>query len=757
MFLISTIRFRLVVCQIDELTTCFTRPQLQERLKWLPKNLDDMYATMLHRIPEEHEQTAVKILQWLTYSTSQLSVDEVAEVLCVDVEDDPRFDPERRFPDPQDILEICPGLVIGTGTGVQDSEGTVIGEQVQLAHYSVKEFLTSKRIKELVPNYSIDPTTAHTSMAEVCLAYLLSFNSPASVSPSMLENFPLAAYAAQHWTKHAKLAEEAESLATLTMELFDDVNPAYVNWGCLHNPDKRWQTPADGIKKRVDGEEDPLPRPIYIASLCGLLPVVDVILESGADVNETAGECGNPLQAASRGGHENVVQRLLKAGADVNVLGGLYGTALQAAAFWGHARVVQCLLDSGADVNCAAGKYANALQAASREGHLPVVQMLLRAGANVAQRGGFYGDALQAAAFYGHDTIVQALLHAGADVNQQSGGIYGTALQAASRNGYDKVVRDLIATGARVNNTSGMYHTALQSAARGAQGSVIKRLLEAGAEVNAQGGKYGNALQAACLTNEVKVVQQLLEAGADINAQGGMYGTALQTVCAHGYEKLVQILLDAHANVNIRGGFLGSAVVAAAKNGHDAILELLLKAGADVKGWTITITVTRTSHRQVIALLEEAGVGINRDGNGDGSGSGALLAQDFEGINIANSGDDDGHIRQAALSVKFCDECGRSIPNGEKYWHCAICLNDDWDSCQRCFRAGFPCPVRRHKLVRRQIRGGVIVDINEDDNDDDDNNNDDDDDDGDDDDDVDDNDNSGGRVIGGRNYDRKEQ
>ena len=720
MALTFIVRFRLTVCQMDELTICFTRPQLQERLKLLPKTLDDMYATMLHRIPEEHEKTAVKILQWLTYSARQLSVDEVAEVLCVDIEDDPRFDPERRFPDPQDILEICPSLVIGTGTGVQDSQEETIGEQVQLAHYSVKEFLVSPRIKKLAPNYSVSPVTAHTSMAQACLAYLLSFDTPSSVPPSVQEEFPLAAYAARHWTKHARLAEGTDSVTALAMELFDDANPAYANWGCLHNPDKPWQRSVDGIKKRAAGEEDPLPPPLYIASLCGLLPVVDMLLESGADVNETAGECGNALEAASRGGHENIVQRLLEAGAVLNGLGGLYGTALQAAAFWGHVGVVQYLLDSGADFDRAGGKYANALHAASREGHLPVVRILLCAGADVAQRGGFYGDALQAAAFYGHDAIVQALLHAGADVNQQSGGIYGNALQAASRNGYDSVVRDLLKAGARVNDVSGMYHTALQSAARGAHRLVIKRLLEAGAEVNAHGGKYGNALQAACLIDEVTVVQQLLEAGANVNARGGMYGSALQTVCAHGYDKTVQILLEAHADVNMRGGFLGSAVVAAAKNGHDAILKCLLEAGADVQGWRMNVTVTRTSHRQVIALLEGAGAIINRDDNGSG---GALLAQDFEGITIANSGDDDGHIRQAALSVKFCDECGRSIPNGEKYWHCGICLNDDWDSCQECVGAGFTCPARRHKMVRRQIRGGVIVDVDDNDGNDNDHSN----------------------------------
>jgi hypothetical protein len=50
--------------------------------------------------------------------------------------------------------------------------------------------------------------------------------------------------------------------------------------------------------------------------LCGLLEVTRILLESGADVNETAGECGNALQAASRGGHEEVVQQLQKASAD---------------------------------------------------------------------------------------------------------------------------------------------------------------------------------------------------------------------------------------------------------------------------------------------------------------------------------------------------------------------------------------------------------------------------------------------------------
>jgi ankyrin repeat protein len=677
-----------------------------------------MYARMLYQIPGDHEQTAVKILQWLTYSTRQLSTNEVAEVLCVVVDVDPRLDPERRFPDPRDILEICPGLVISTETDIQDSSSTILGEQMQLAHYSVKEFLVSKRIQKLAPNYSIGQTEANVSMAEACLAYLLLFDSPGSVHPGVLEEFPLAAYAAQHWTTHAKLAGNGGSVIPLIMKLFDGENPAYANWTCLYNPDKQWQSPSSAIKKRADGEEDIPPPPLYIASLCGLPEVTSILLESGAYVDETAGECGNALQGASRGGHEEVVRQLLEAGANVNTHGGLYGNALVAAAFWGHGKVVQCLLDSGADVNQSGGKYTNALHAASREGHLQIVQTLLHAGADVAAPGGFYGDALQAAAFYGHDSIVTFFLGAGADVNQQSGRIYGNALQAASRKGYDTIVRDLLDAGARVDIASGMYHTALQSAARGAHGLVIKRLLEAGADVNARGGKYGNALQAACLMDDNRVVQQLLDAGADVNASGGMYGNALQTACAHGRENVVRILLDAGANVNMKEGYHGSAVIAAAKNGYHKIVKQLLDAGADVHGWKIPITVSRPSHKQVFHLLQEAGAKVNLD-----SDSGTLLdigasqkgsqnvsiPHDFEEIKIA-----DNDILQAALTVKFCDECNLSIPNGAKYYHCEICHNDDWDSCEDCVKAGFPCRDRRHKMVRRQIKNGIIMNIDDD-------------------------------------------
>jgi hypothetical protein len=99
--------FRWVVCQLDALRKCLNLPMLQKVLLSLPKTLDDTHARRLCNIDEDYSQYALKILQWLTYSARPLQIEEVAEVIPIDIEGFPQFDPERRLPEPQDILSIC--------------------------------------------------------------------------------------------------------------------------------------------------------------------------------------------------------------------------------------------------------------------------------------------------------------------------------------------------------------------------------------------------------------------------------------------------------------------------------------------------------------------------------------------------------------------------------------------------------------------------------------------------------------------------
>src|ERR1700722_15209906 len=94
------IRFRWAVCQLDALGSCLNLPMLRKALASLPKTLDETYARILCSIDEEHKENALKILQWLCYSARPLHIEEIAEVITVNIEDSPRFDPDRRLLEP---------------------------------------------------------------------------------------------------------------------------------------------------------------------------------------------------------------------------------------------------------------------------------------------------------------------------------------------------------------------------------------------------------------------------------------------------------------------------------------------------------------------------------------------------------------------------------------------------------------------------------------------------------------------------------
>jgi len=246
--------------------------------------------------------------------------------------------------------------------------------------------------------YSIQEIQANASIAGISLAYLLHFDKPDSLTIHTVREFPLARYAAEYWTQHARVAgRNTSAIYPLVMKLFLSAQDAYFNWIRLCSLEEQWGEPD--IKMSLEK----VPSPLYYVSREGLIEFVRPLLEVGADVNAEGGGYGNALQAASYGGHSQVVQRLLEAGANVNAEGGYhYNSALQAASIWGYDQVVRQLLEAGANVNV---------------------------------KGGLYGSALKAALARGHDSAVQRLLEAGADVNEGGGRNYGSALLVTSASG----------------------------------------------------------------------------------------------------------------------------------------------------------------------------------------------------------------------------------------------------------------------------------------------------------------------------------
>jgi hypothetical protein len=467
------------VCQLDTLGKCRNRLTLRKSLATLPPTLDETYDRILCAIDKEDSEYAVRILQWLAFSSRPLLVEEIAEVVAIDVERKPAFNSEEVLEDPSEVLSICSSLVTITTTRQRFSTSSKDHSKVvALAHYSVKEYLVSKRIlQSRAARYSMQEIVCNEFIAKTCIGYLLQFQVEGSLSDESIQESKLAQYAAKFWITHTQaVAQKTEALNGLIMELFSTVNSAYLNWARIYDPDQPWQNPNFG-KTLAE-----VPAPLYYASLSGLTETVGLLVfEAGADVNAQGGRYGNALQAASARGHDKTVELLLGKGADINAQGGRYGNALQAASANGQDKTVELLLSKGADINAQGGVYGNALQAALAEGHDKIVELLLSKGADINAQGGHYGNALQAASARGHDKIVELLLSKGANVNAQVG-FYNNALHAASAKGHDKTV---------------------------------ELLLDKGADVSAQGGHYGNALKAASLGGYDKIVKLLLRKGAD--------------------------------------------------------------------------------------------------------------------------------------------------------------------------------------------------------------------------------------------------
>ena|SRR5438046_7708293 len=107
-------RFRWATCQLETVRKCRRMTQIQQALKTLPETLDETYDRILSSIAKEDREDAKFVLQLLSVSFQPLSLEEVAEALAVNMENQ-RFEPENRLMDLTAVLEICSSLVALSG------------------------------------------------------------------------------------------------------------------------------------------------------------------------------------------------------------------------------------------------------------------------------------------------------------------------------------------------------------------------------------------------------------------------------------------------------------------------------------------------------------------------------------------------------------------------------------------------------------------------------------------------------------------
>jgi ankyrin repeat protein len=492
------------------------------------------------------------------------------EVLAFDRSDphNPTFSPHLRLPLLEDVLTLCSSLVTVKAAG-QDAP-KVESLEVRLAHNSVKDYLLSHDIKSGASSqFALEAGLAHSLIAGCCLGYLQQFHS--QLDMAMLQQFPLASYAAQFWTEHYRhaVASDRDLLDRLALQLLT-TKEVYRNCCCLYNPDRRWQGIA--LKK------DPGVPPLYYASLMGLSRIIILLIANGADPNEDASRCQQKgaLGAAAYNGHESIVQDLLNAGANP---------------------------DGGSEYD----EYGSPIGAAASQGHTAIVSLLLRAGANLNKSGvDGAGSALYQAVSYRRPGIVKILVDAGADANANAGmsGVSYAISEAAQQGDVESVcllfpkVSDWLAA------------KTLDEIACSGDRELLKILLQT------KRGRGMTGIQYAARAGMSDLVQSMVGEnwGDANNYPSTTTTTALCQAAASGSLETTQILYENGADKIVSDEELSEAVALAANDGHTLVVKYLLDRGADTgsqKCQDALVDAARNGHLSTVQILLTAGVSAN--------------------------------------------------------------------------------------------------------------------------------------------------
>jgi hypothetical protein len=344
------------------------RKMLQNALAGLPPDLDQTYERILASIDEDYFQYAFRILQWVAFSIRPLTINEVAEVVAIDAKRDPAFDRDEILEDPLEVLNICSSLITFNDTHENDENKAVKRQVVELAHYSVKEYLVSDRISAgRAARYSMRDNVCHDTITASCLSYLLQFQEP-QLRSDTLQSYHLAFYSATFWPRHAKKASErTKETNEAIMRITCKKGPAYLKWIPLY--DHRFYE----LSKKNIGE---IREQLYHATLFGLRDVLELLLDRG-DAHNNSTCNGHALYAASWGSHKEVVKLLLDRDTAGLITVKHYRDALRIASRRGQEEVVKLLLDKGATVPAIAVHYTAALEEALIYGQEAIVKLLL--------------------------------------------------------------------------------------------------------------------------------------------------------------------------------------------------------------------------------------------------------------------------------------------------------------------------------------------------------------------------------------------
>ncbi|RTE83479.1 hypothetical protein BHE90_001900 [Fusarium euwallaceae] len=390
-----------VIKELSRKTTCV---EILDTLQALPKGLHPVFARMLGNIDSDQRQTSALIFKWVALAERPLTLDELAAAIAVKPGDHD-LSIERIV---ADWVKICRPFL------------KVHNKRVVFVHQSAKEYLLREQpdADPVLEMFRITANQGHAALAHECLDILeasafqrtaLNLSDMSWPHQSHLLN-----YAVLHWQNHARLASrDAKDLFNPDRPFFQQPSAVRNNWTQTYNS---WC--SSQIRRHLPET------PLHMACCLGIIPWVEITLQrdrsmtrgvrkwqSRKTIDRTDGG-PTPLGWAVASEDKDMVQILLDSGADIDATYMWTRTPLVHAVQGRSKPMVQLLLNSYDNLNHENCQGILALKIAISEDDESMARLLLDKGLPLEGR---HYDLLTAAITSKHEGMVPALVEHGVD------------------------------------------------------------------------------------------------------------------------------------------------------------------------------------------------------------------------------------------------------------------------------------------------------------------------------------------------------
>lgn len=274
------------------------------------------------------------------------------------------------------------------------------------------------------------------------------------------------------------------------------------------------------------------------------LQIVQILLDSGADVNLNNTLINDALIFATKTNNTDVIKLLIKAGANINNINNRGDNSLIWSSSYGNAEIVELLLKLGANPNIQNDKKATALHFVTSNKN--ITKLLLDAGANPNLQDSDGDTPLTDAVSKNNIEIVKLLLNAGAnpDIQNNDG---NTALLISTWIDNLNIGKLLLDSGANPDIRNNNNDTALILSTWKNNTEYVKLLLESGANPNIQTRTGRSPLMLACQyfnpEKSIEIIQLLARFGGNLFIKDNKDFTSLDICSNSDCRKIISHLM----------------------------------------------------------------------------------------------------------------------------------------------------------------------------------------------------------------------